>query len=200
MPLNIEPDFANWIIRIRNTGGGISSNNTIAIGTHNVAPLDQTSVARVANLMRDALKTLYDAAWELGPIHVVEGDSPVNRIWDDTIVEPGTHAADVYAPPNVATIVSKQTGLAGKSLRGRFYLPGVPQGFVGEGGGINPTHVTAVQTAVDLLKSTVIADAAVDYLALFHDEPSSPQVTPHQIDNFLVRTVAGTMRPRLRRV
>lgn len=200
MPLVIPENYANLTLRIRNTGGGISQNNSISIGIKCLLnPWGQGEVNAVSNTCRDALKGLYDNAWELGNTHVIYGTGGVPAVFDDTTVELGTHAADVYAPPNCATIVSKQTGLAGRSKRGRFYLPGVPQGFIGEGGGLNPTHVTTVQAVVNALQTALEAEAAVDNLVLFHDSDSGGDTTPTAITSFLVRTVAGTMRPRLRR-
>lgn len=199
MALVIPDDCANWLVTILNTGGGASQKSSIGFGTSNASALDQTIVDRVSNLFRDNLKTMWDNNWGVGPIHVVERQGNFVYVWDNTTAELGTHSADTYAPPQVATVVSKQTGISGRSKRGRLYLPGVPAGYVGEDGNLNPAHVTAVQAAIDATFIAVIGDAAINTMALFHDESSPNPEAWDIIQSFRVRTVAGTMRPRLRR-
>lgn len=198
MALVIPPDYANWIVTITNSGGGLSSVSHIALATKNLADLDQTIVNRVANLMRDGLKGAWDSGWTVGPVKVIEGDSPVNRVWEDPTTEVGTATAAVYASPAVSLVIAKKTGLAGKSLRGRFYLPGIPETLIDEGGVIDATYLASMQTLVSALLTSVNADAGVDYMVLLHDE-DSPQPVPHQITSLVARSVAGTMRPRQRR-
>lgn len=200
MSLRIPATFANWKITISNNGGGASARSSIALGTYNNGDLTATSVARVANLMRDNLKTLWDNNWEVGPIHVNETSAAgVEKAWDDYTEEAGTHSADVYAGPQIAHVVKKGTGLAGKQHRGRVYLPGVPQGYLGEDGGINPTRTAEVDAAFAALFTAVNADAAIGDLVLLHDESTPGLLVPDILIGFVTSPQSGTMRPRNRR-
>lgn len=198
-PLYIQDNCANFTLTIRNTAGGLSARNTISLGCAIDGSMNQGDVDRISNIFRDNLKTLYDSQWELGPTHVLHRFGGDLYSWDDSTAEAGTHAADTYSPPQCATIVSKLSLFAGRRYRGRFYLPGVPDGYAGEDGVINPTWVSTVQTAVDALKTALLADAAVLVLVLFHTPGVDPTPDATVLDHFTVRTVMGTQRPRLRR-
>lgn len=199
MALVIPNNESNWTITITNSGGGASAKSTISLGLLQTGDLDQTIVDRVANIFRDQLKPFWDSGWSVGPVHVVENDGSVDKIWDNTATEVGTNGAAVYASPAVAIVVSKQTGLRGRKYRGRFYLPGIAEANVDESGTIDSSALAAYQTIIDALKTALIADAAIVQLRLFHDESAGLGDISHEITNLLVRSTVGTMRPRQRR-
>lgn len=199
MPLVIPNGYANFQLTIRNLDGGISGRSSVALGIHTTGTFGQTEVNRLSNLIRDDLKTLWDNRWEVGPTHVNFTVAGLPLVFDDTTAEAGTHAADTYAPPQVATVVTKFTSIAGRKFRGRMYLPGVPQGSVGDDGGINPAYVTIVNTAMSTLMADLVADAACDEISLFHDSTTPGATAPTAINSMFARSRAGTMRPRQRR-
>jgi hypothetical protein len=172
--------------------------NHVAFGTINNSALDQTIVNRVANLFRDGLKGGLDNGWSFGPVHVIEGNSP-GKVWDDSTVEVGTAGAAVYSPPAVSLVVSKQTGLVGKTHRGRIYFPGVPETLVDEAGVIDAAYLASMQTLFDNLLTSINGDAAVNVMVLLHDSASPGDHAATEIVKLLVRGVCGTMRPRQRR-
>lgn len=199
MPLVIPEGFGNIVLKIQNTGGGQSSVNSIALGVSTTGTFGQTEFNSLSNIMRDGLKTLWDNGWFVGPTHgnFTFGGLPI--VFDDTTTEVGTHTADTYAPPQIANVVTKSTGLAGRQFRGRVYLPGVPLGSAGEDGNINPAYTTSVNAAFAALRTALIADAACDQVVLFHDSTSPGTHTPNNILSFTSRVKVATMRPRQRR-
>lgn len=200
MPLVIPNDCANWTLTLTNASGGASSRSSVSLAMRHAANLTQADVGRIANLLRDGLAPRYDNSWLLGPTHVVEnqGGPPFN-VWDDTGTEAGTHAVAAYAPPAIALIITKQTGLAGRSFRGRLYMPGVDEDNIDETGAINGAEVNAWQTSIDNLRTALLADAAVDDLILLHSEGNPNAGIPTVITSFTVRNIVGGMRPRQRR-
>lgn len=198
MSLVIPDQHSNWRITINNVAGGLSARSSVSIATKNTADLTQTDVNRIANLFRDGLKVCWDNQWSVGPVHVNETADGSFKVWDDATTEAGTATANTYLPPAPAYVVSKNTGFAGRSQRGRLYLPGV-QDNVGEDGVLDTTDQSNKQTAMTNLLAAVDADASVDYCVLLHDEETSVEATPTRITSFTVRSLIGTMRPRMRR-
>lgn len=198
MSLVIPANTVNWIITITNSAGGLSSTSHVAFATSMLAALDQTITDRVANLFRDGLKGAWDNGWSVGPVKALQGPAPY-AVFEDTATEVGTATAAVYSPPAVALVVSKKTGLAGKGLRGRVYLPGVPETLVDEAGVIDPTYLASMQTLMNNLRTSINGDAAVDEMVLLHDEASPLAGARTSISSFLVRNIAASQRPRQRR-
>ena len=200
MALVIPNSCANWSLTITNANGGASSRSSIAIAMEHTANLTQADIGRIANLLRDGLTGRYDSSWLLGPTHVVENTGgPVYKVWDDTGTEAGTVAAAADVSPAVALVVSKLTGFAGRSFRGRVYMPGLRETDVDESGAVAGATVNAWQTAFDNLQTALIADAAVEGVILLHNEGNPNAGIPTPVTRFLVRNVIGTMRPRQRR-
>ena len=199
MPLVIPPTYANFHLTLTNSAGGASGKNGIAIGIKRLINFAQSDVDRIANLMRDGLKGLYDSSWTLGPVHVNDNQAGVHLVWDAAVTEAGTLSAFAQVPPAVALVVSKQTGLSGKAHRGRLYMPGLAEGSVDEAGIVNSGLVGTWQAAFNALIISLVADAAIDELALFHDSATPGGLDPDTINTFVVRNVVGNMRPRQRR-
>lgn len=200
MPLVIPPTGTNWLVTMTNSSGGLSGRTSIAIGTSYTDALTQTDVDRIANLFRDGLAPLLDTSWLVGPVHAIENNGEELRVWDNTGTEAGTGgSAQLGVTPAVAVVVSKVTGILGRAHRGRVYMPGLKEADVDESGTITGSVVNTYQSAFDALKTALIADTAVDSLALFHSEGTLAAGTIDEIQSFRVRTIVGTMRPRQRR-
>lgn len=69
----------------------------------------------------------------------------------------GTSAGDPYAP-SVATLVSIRTPNIGKSYRGRIYLPGVSESFVGTNGTISAVDAEDIAEGIAGLFSSFTVD------------------------------------------
>jgi len=85
----------------------------------------------------------------------------------------GSALTGVPLPPQVATAVTVRTALAGRSDRGRFYLPPVVTDDVGDTGRIGGTTpltlVTAVGTAIDAANTAGVDSSLVVYSRKLHD-------------------------------
>lgn len=198
--LVIPEGYANIVTTVNNTGGGLSGRSSFALGcaTQN-GQFSGADILRIANLIRDRIKPAWDAAWTVGPIKFYTTLAPgVIFVQEDNILENGTAGAQSYASPAVSLVVSKQTGLVGRSHRGRMYWPGVPENSVFEDGTIDVTYQASLQAIASGLLTDLVSDAEIGVVSLFHDE-DSPASNPDIITSLLVRGVVGTMRPRQRR-
>jgi len=79
-------------------------------------------------------------------------------LWDPVLSTGGVNQGGIAT--TLAVVCTKRTGEAGKSKRGRFYLPGVPVGFTTTDV-VNSTGMTALQNmAAGML--TAFGDAGTD--------------------------------------
>lgn len=98
-----------------------------------------------------------------------------------------------FGPPSNAALVSLTSGLAGRSNRGRIYLPFVlPENQLDGGGVIDPAQVAILQTMVDQLRTDIAL--ALGEMVILHSNSSDP--TP--VTGALVSNVSATQRRRLR--
>jgi hypothetical protein len=85
----------------------------------------------------------------------------------------GSALTGVPLPPQLAVAITIRTALAGRSDRGRFYLPPVVTDDVGDTGRIGGTTpltlVTAVGTAIDAAAAAGTAASLVVYSRKLHD-------------------------------
>lgn len=98
--------------------------------------------------------------------------------------------------PQVAFLVQKQTSQGGRTGRGRWYIPGVPEGSIGPDGVISGGKVALLQSKVDDFWSDIVA-ADIDPV-LLHGEGVVAE-SPYLIENFVVQSLAATQRRRLRK-
>lgn len=199
MPLNIPEGYVNHRITINNSLGGPSALATVALAYLTTGTYVQADFARISNLLRDALAPRYDNSFLMGPCRGVGRFGGILGGFDDTGTEAGTHAVQTNTSPAVSIIVSKRTVRIGRSFQGRMFMPWPDEAFVGESGGITGSEVNAWQASMDALVVALLADPAIDSLALLHDVASPHAGTPTEITSLLVRNIVGTMRPRQRR-
>lgn len=199
MALVIPPGFANWRITLTNGSGGASQKNTIAWATDLDQALTQAEMAAIANIFRDELLVLLDNSWIAGPVDVVYNIGGTLHQANDTGTEAGTHSSEAYAPPAIAHVVQKRTGLVGKAHRGRLYFPGVPEADVDESGTLDGSRVNEVTTAFDDLRAALALSTRITGSYLLHDSESPGALPPDLILESPCTTTVGSMRPRQRR-
>lgn len=98
-------------------------------------------------------------------------------------------------PPQVAVVVKKRTGFAGKAQRGRFYLPAsfLTAAGVDQLGNIDGTLLAAIQGRLTGYLSQLAIDN-VDMCLLHND----PLLDPTLVTELLAEQMIGTQRRRLR--
>jgi hypothetical protein len=97
------------------------------------------------------------------------------------------------APPQVAWLLQKQTGLAGRQNRGRMYVPGVREVIVDTAGNIiNPDYANA-QTAFTAFFNDLATNNVPMYI--LH---TSPVIAPTEVTSLQLSRKVATQRRRLR--
>lgn len=96
-------------------------------------------------------------------------------------------------PPNVAFLYQKLSGLAGRTNRGRLYMPGVPEGAVDGDGFLTAAALSNNQGLADTFLSKLAADDLV--LHILH---TSAAITPTEVNSLVAATKVATQRRRLR--
>lgn len=121
-------------------------------------------------------------------------DDSLEVATEDTIVT-GTDTPSSWMPPQNCVLVKKRTALAGRTGRGRMYLPSwfIIESQVDNIGVILPAAVTAVQGWMDAWKASVFA-AGMTHV-LLHDNPA---LTPNGVTSLQVQSTIATQRRRLR--
>lgn len=112
----------------------------------------------------------------------------------------GNAGATSILPQNSAFLLHKRTNRAGRTGRGRLYLPGVPEGSVDNVGNVSPGTVTGLNTALASWVADILNASDFEYMCLFHDSlGSAALVVPTPIASITCDPVIGTQRRRLRR-
>lgn len=118
------------------------------------------------------------------------------------------------APPNVAYLVNKITGLGGRRGRGRVFLPGVDETVVTQGGFVDAAKVTQIQNGLDQFVlnmaahnlGLVVLHSPAKIWTLVNgrprqiDDPNAPAPPlPSAITSLQVSAQVATQRRRVRR-
>lgn len=176
------------------TGDGVPTGAAVTYGIDLGAVLDPSAVAAdLATLYANSLMGISTVDVSLVRTIVKFGPDATGPSGESNIVDVGSQPGTA-APPNTAMLISKKTSLGGREGRGRFYLPGIAEGGIDEGGRITGTYVTAAQAEADSFLSGMSAQAGVT-MVLLHNSVTSPTA----VDSLEVSNIAATQRRRLRR-
>jgi hypothetical protein len=201
-PVIIPPSFGEF------TWSGFMANGrtyNVVLGYKNVGA---TTPTQNVEAIADRLETLWTAgcsnAQTMGPSHVRENVGGVLMDGDDGTVTVGTRATPGESP-QVALLVKKLTGLAGKSFRGRSYFPFVPESEVDDAGDVDSVVLAAIQTALATFLAGMTTDGTpmyllhrnlIDHITKLPVPGSAPQ--PTLVTSYVAESVVATQRRRLR--
>jgi len=101
--------------------------------------------------------------------------------------------ADPMAPPQVSYLVKKLTGFAGRTNRGRFYLPGVEETAVTGAGELTATAISNLQAAANQFLNDL--GTLGQEMVVLHENPA---LTPRPVTALVVDGRVATQRGRLR--
>lgn len=143
-------------------------------------------------------------AWQLGVLGELADDVTLSRVrvvlgqdgaptegeWQGNVA--GSSAVD-EASPQVAILVKKVTGFAGRDMRGRMYVPGIGKTAVQADGGITAAKLEDLQFAFTNFLANLTANGTP--MVLGHNAPLQDW-TP--VTNLVVDARVATQRRRLR--
>lgn len=166
---------------------------------------DGTSIVSaelVADVFRAGLtagllpSTAFPPTWTFGPTIGYYRSAPtVLEVFENPAVVVGGAPALQTLPPNVSVLYRKRTGIAGRTNRGRFYMPpfGLAESSVDQAGVIAPLDYGTLQDNADTMMSTW---AGLDaHPVVLH---SDPVLTPTEVTSLNVDQLVATQRRRIR--
>jgi len=122
---------------------------------------------------------------------VVKSDGGPDAVTEQPLMLPGGGSGTPITS-QVAVLVKKVTGFAGRAFTGRFFIPGLEEGNVDENNLINGTVLTNMQTSADDFLAAVEAEVGpmvIDHTAAIDSTP---------VTSLLVDQLVATQRRRLR--
>lgn len=139
------------------------------------------------------LKTSLASAVEISRFVLRFTSSPgVTEIVERTLGYPGLQAG-ATSPPQVALLVQKSTGIAGRKNRGRMYVPGLVDTGVEDDGRLTSVYQGQWQTGITAFGNSL---STAGYLpVILH---TSAADTPTPVQQFIVASKVATQRRRLR--
>lgn len=203
MPLIIPPGFAQAVWSMTLTGdsepiictGGL---DVSAAGGDFEAAADGAFAAWGANIMPSVSDeyTLDHVTLYVGQ----DGGPPL--VYDSTLTGSAGGLTNAPLPQNCAHLVRKRTDAAGRRGRGRFYIPGVPEGEVTPTGVLSTTYVdgmtASAQAFLDELATPVGAYPSLELVILHRSEGIGTEPAPTPVTQLICESVIATQRRRLR--
>lgn len=186
MALIVPPGFAQVTMQYANASG-LGSKLAFTFGVGRAPSAD----------LADDIKVWWDI--DLQPVtsqhyllELIKLRSDVGEA--DLVVNETGAVSGATMPPNVAALVQKRTGLAGRANRGRMYLPGVlPEDTVDNGGTISTVQRDGLQVVMEHLLD--MADTNWGGVQLFHNGSSDPTT----VTSLPVLATVATQRRRVRK-
>ncbi len=180
------------------SGAALPSKAEITLGLNK--ELYGGTPAAAANEVRTAfqaaaIRALLTAEVSIESVLVKYGPNDTGAAGESSGALAGTGAGTTVSP-NVALLVKKNTGFGGRTGRGRFYIPGIPESHISGSGTILASAVTSWTTALEAFRTTLVSLGLVP--TLLHGA-ASPVQTPMPITSFTVDATGATQRRRMRR-
>jgi len=192
----IPVDFAQ--VNLKFTGSALPTGAEMTFGMNTVG--NPGSVAAwaddVAGAWDDAgLVELYTGQVRLSSILVKAGPNSTGPFVEQPYDFLGT-AANPAVTANTSMLIRKVTDTGGRQGRGRFFLPGVPEGKVDPDGTFDSGYLDSAVADWESFLGKLGTDQLP--MALLHGD-GSPVATPHEVLDLSPATQAATQRRRLRR-
>lgn len=105
--------------------------------------------------------------------------------------------ANPYDTPAVSFLVKKTTGIGGRSARGRWYWPGIPDAQTENGGVMSAAFQVDMQGKFTLWRTGMIGAGMLP--VILHQSPSSSDEVPYPVIAMTVERSLATQRRRQRR-
>ncbi len=108
--------------------------------------------------------------------------------------------ATTVLPQNSAFLIHKRTSFAGKTGRGRMYIPGVAEQRADNTGVLTATTISGLNVRLEAWRAALVGDASILSMVILHDSIGAGAVLPpYAVSSLNVDNVIATQRRRLRR-
>lgn len=195
MSARIPPGYAEVWFQFNLSADLEPMYSAIGVDVASGTPVDQASADAMLSVGHLALQAQLAPEYTLGPGFVIAGQDGGDVRIDGSATPINATASGNALPNNTAFLIRKVTATGGRRGRGRMFIPGPREATVDPTGIINTTDRNNLQTAMNNLRTNMIALASVDAVVLLHQTP--PQ-TPDVITALTVQTRVATQRRRMR--
>lgn len=164
-----------------------------AVHTHGVSmPSDPiAALADTADLWDDTLATFTCTSWKTSGFALKQGPSDLGPTFEVSTIRSGT-LNENPTPPNTALLARKQvTGVSGRRW-GRFFVPGLNEAQVADGGSLTGPYFTSAAVAVN----NWFEGLAAIYGGVFVYPNDSSD--PRPVESYDAQSLVATQRRRLR--
>lgn len=192
----IPEDFAQ--VNLKFTGDAIPTGAEMTFGINTVGnpggvPAWADDV--VSNWDSAGMAELYTGQVTLASVLVKAGPNATGPFIETLAGIPGT-AANPAVTANTAMLIRKVTDTGGRQGRGRFFLPGIPEGHCDPDGTLDTGYLESATADWEAFLGKMGTSQLP--MALLHGA-GSPVAVPHEILDLVPATKAATQRRRLRR-
>lgn len=195
MPLNIP--VGQGVAAIRMRYGSDPEDMICTLGVRALtAPLDQSHALHIRDSWKNSILLQQSSAITLlGVTLRVRQDGGGDLVFDAGPTTGNTgNLTFTGIAPNVAMLVHKHTGRAGRRGRGRMYVPGITEDRVDQEGDVETASLTAINTELNdflnLLGDDTTGGGVIP--VLFHDNESDTVVThPSPTQRVVTRTTGA---------
>lgn len=169
------------------------------VGTVDVEDVDAIAASVAAAWDDGHMDDLYVADCTLKEVLVKQGPNDTGPQSLLPVNADGNASGDAgYA--GAALLIQKNTGLGGRSNRGRMYLPGIAEAAIDEGGVVESGYLSSAQTvATQFLNELSAPDSSPHIQSPMVVLHSSGSEAPPQVLSLVVSSVMATQRNRQRR-
>jgi len=182
---DLEPMAVTYGIKV--DGGGVTAPDTLADGLHE-------AFYTAWNVNMSNQYTLYQTEVKWKDVALADVSVVVH-------VEPKVMTSTASpCPQNVAFLIQKLSGMAGRRNRGRMYVPGVNEANVGPSGLLLGTEQSGLNTKLAAWCTTLSTSIGqCDGMAILHSTGLSGAPAPTMVNSLLCDALVATQRRRLRK-
>lgn len=196
MSVKVPPGFAEVWIRFDTASDPEPMYCSLGLGLSVGTTGTLARTNEILNVIETNLDNIVSSSYTIGGGYILWGQDGQFDLRIDSTNTPQVGDAGTAVPQNTAFLFKKNTGLGGRRNRGRFYVPGVPEGSVDEVGRLSSGALSAAAGIADDIYTTLIGLSTVDSLQLFHN---SAPFDPTFLESLTVDNRVATQRRRLRR-
>lgn len=190
--MNPGPGFIQVLAFYTNASGHPCQNSM----GYSVDPgFDQTTADAISDWLAPSYKAQITTASVWRGVRVIVGnDGEPGEFDSSSSAGVGARGGDLLTPQTQG-LIHKRTALAGRSERGRMYIPDMEESQVNNDGLLNGSAIALLQAIADAWFGLSASDALILAPQLLHEVVGSP--TP--ITAMTVETMVATQRRRYRR-
>lgn len=202
MPLIIPPGFAQAVFSHTLAGDSEPIVCTVGLDVSDAGGDFETAANTAFTNWADNILPSISNQYQLTVVTLYVGqDGGPPTVVDSTEDSAVGGLSNAALPQNCAYLVRKRTDAAGRRGRGRFYIPGVPEGEVSPIGALSASYRDGMTTSAESFRLAMaggIPSPSLPLVVLHRSEGIGTEPAPTPITQLVCETIIGTQRRRMR--